>query len=136
MALNFSTLVLLPCFDLFARPIIVNPIGSQPGQPPYSQRSDDASLPCRGIFETIEIDVIGLDGMIQSDQKTVLDVREVEFAVVPKQLDQITILGENDIPPLGDWEVMDADHDGEGCTTLTIRRVMPASLPPMGRERW
>jgi len=128
MALNFSTLVLLPNFDMFARPIIVNPIGSQPGQPPYTDRADDPGLPVRGIFNTVSLDVMGLDGMITSDQRTELDVREVEFAVVPSQLDIITIPADNDIPAEGDWEVKDSSRDGEGCTTLVIRRVEPASL--------
>jgi len=128
MALNFSTLVLLPNFDLYARPIVINPLGSQPGQPPYSDRADDPGLPTRGILNTVSLDVMGLDGMILSDQRTELDVREIEFAVVPNQLDVITIPADNDIPDEGDWEVMSSSRDGEGCTTLIIRKVEPASL--------
>jgi len=129
MSVNFSTLVYLPNFDVWARPIVVNPVASQPGSPPYSARADDPGLPCRGVFDSSAIDVMGLDGMITSDQQTVLDVREVEFSVVPAQGDVVTIPADNDVPDEGDWEVIDTDRDGEGCTTLKLRRVVAASLP-------
>ena len=124
MALNFSTLVYLPTFDLYARPITINPIGSQPGQPPYSARADDAG-PSRGIFNTIATDVIGEDGTVFSDQRTELDVRDVEYSIVPAQFDVITIGPDGDLPDLGDWEVKTSHHDAEGCTTLTLMRVVP-----------
>jgi len=125
MALNFSTLVYLPTFDLYARPITVNPVGSQPGQPPYSIRTDDPGSPSRGIYNTIASDVIGEDGMIFTDHRTELDVRDVEYSVVPDQFDIITIGPDGELPDLGDWEVKASHHDAEGCTTLTLMRVVP-----------
>ena len=129
MPINFSTELFLPNFDTFARPITVNPVASMPGQPPYSARADDPGMPCRGIYDTRPIDVIGLDGLVTSDQKTELDVRDAEFVIVPMQRDIITIPAIDDIPALGDYEVLDSDNDGEGSTTLTLRKIVQASLP-------
>jgi hypothetical protein len=53
MTINFVKTVYLPCFGVFARPIIVRPVASQPGAPPYS---------ARGIFDSEEIDIETLDG--------------------------------------------------------------------------
>ena len=69
MGVDFSTLVYLPNFDMFARPITVTPLASQPGMPAYG---------ARGIFDTRPIDVQAEDGSIVSDQQTILDVRDAE----------------------------------------------------------
>lgn len=121
MAVNFSTLVYLPNFDMFARPITVVPLASQPGTPAYS---------ARGIFDTRPIDVQAEDGSIVSDQQTILDVRDEEFAVIPDQLDQITIPDDpgGGIPHIGTYEVVNVEANGGGETTLVIRKVM-ASRP-------
>src|SRR5262249_11574758 len=128
MPVDFDTLLFLPNFDMFARPIVVTPVASQPGQPAYDVR-DDTGGPLRGIFCTRALDVLGLDGLITSDQKTEMDIRNVEFAVVPIQMDQINIPAIDNMPSLGDWEIIDADDDGEGCTVLSLRKIESPSLP-------
>jgi hypothetical protein len=55
MAVNFPKMVYLPAFKLFARPIIVRPVASQPDAPPYT---------ARGIFDTEDIDIETLDGTL------------------------------------------------------------------------
>jgi hypothetical protein len=117
MAVNFSTLVYLPNFDMFARPITVVPLASQPGVPSYS---------ARGIFDTRPIDVQAEDGSIVSDQQTILDVLDAEFLVLPDQLDQIMIPDDpgGGIPNLGTYEVTNVEANGGGETTLVIRKVM------------
>jgi hypothetical protein len=118
MAINFSTLVYLPNFDTFARPITVTPLASQPGAPAYSNR---------GIYDTRPMDVMAQDGSIVSDQQTILDVRDAEFSVVPEQLDQITIPADTDAgPALGTFEVTDTEANGGGETTLILRKVVTA----------
>lgn len=117
MSINFSTLVYLPNYDIWARAITVTPLASQPGQPAYS---------ARGIFDTESTDVLAEDGSIISQQKTILDIREVEFAVLPQQFDRI------DIPPAeqgpgGSFEVTDASSNGGGETTLELRKVVTAA---------
>lgn len=115
MPINFSTQVYLACFDTFARVISVAPIASQAGQAAYA---------ARGIFDTRDIDVVALDGSIISEQRTILDVRDVEFGVVPIQGDQVTIPADSGLPDAGTWEVIDSARNGGGETTLTLRKVM------------
>jgi hypothetical protein len=118
MAVNFSTLVYLPNYDLFARPVTVTPLASQAGLPAYS---------ARGIYDTRPIDVQAEDGSIISDQQTILDVREDEFTVIPHQLDRIQIPADPDGgPDLGEFEVTDAQTNGGGETTLVIRKIVAA----------
>lgn len=117
MALNFSTLVYLPNFDVFARDIVVTPLASQPGGAAYG---------ARGIYDTRSLDVLAMDGSIFSDQQTILDVRETEFDVLPAQGDLIDIPPDGAIPEAGMFEVVDANTNGGGETTLVIRKVVPA----------
>jgi len=118
MAINFSTLVYLPNYDTFARGVTITPLASQPGVPAYV---------ARGIFDTRPVDVAAMDGNIISDQQTILDIREAEFSVLPQQLDRVYIGPDPDAgPALGDFEVVDADSNGGGETTLTIRKIMTA----------
>ena len=117
MAVNFSDMVYLPCFDTFARAISVTPVASQPGGTAYT---------ARGIFDTTDIDVVALDGSIISEQRTILDIREVEFGILPSQGDRIDIPAEGGLPDAGAWECIDSSRNGGGETTLTLRRLMPA----------
>ncbi len=119
MGIDFSTLVYLPNYDTFARPITVTPLASQPGSPAYASR---------GIFDTRAVDVQAMDGSIVSDQQTILDVRNAEFTVVPEQLDRIYIGPDAEAgatgDEIGDYEVIDTEYNGGGETTLVIRKLM------------
>jgi hypothetical protein len=119
MAVDFSTLVYLPNFDMFARPITVTPLASQPGMPAYD---------ARGIFDTRPVDVQAEDGSIISDQQTILDLRDEEFTAIPEQLDRIYIGPDANAGNIGvgDYEVVDSQANGGGETTLVIRKIMPA----------
>ncbi len=117
MALNFSTLVYLPNFDLFARPITVTPLLGAV----YSDM--------RGIFDTDALDVIGVDGQsVITDQKTFIDIRAAEFKSaghsIPVQGDIISIPADADIDDEGDWEVTSSADNGGGETTLFIRKLV------------
>jgi hypothetical protein len=119
MAIDFSTVVYLPNYIQFARSITVYPVMSQPTVSSYS---------ARGILDTrgtaIQTDV----GMVvMSDQETILDIRENEFAVVPVQGDQIDIPADGNIPAAGMFEITDAAWNGGGEITLTIRKYQPPS---------
>lgn len=110
---DFSTLVYGPAFDMFARPVTFYPYASQPGAPGY---------PARGIFSTRQLDIVGLDGAIFSDQQTILDIREVEFAILPQQQDRCYIGVANAGPAQGEFEITDANTNGGGETTLVLRK--------------
>jgi hypothetical protein len=117
MPVNFSDLVYLPNFDTFARAIFITPVASQPGQAAYQ---------ARGIFDTVPIDVVALDGSIVSEQRTILDLREVEFAILPVQGDQVAIPADGGLPDAGNWEIIDNSRIGGGEATMTLRKLMSA----------
>ena len=76
------------------------------------------------------IDVVAIDGSIISEQRTILDVRDVEFAVLPVQGDQVAIPADGTLPDAGTWEVIDSSRNGGGETTLTLRKLMTAKPTP------
>jgi hypothetical protein len=117
MPVNYSDLVYSPTQDLYGRVIIVTPLKSQPTGQPYQ---------ARGILDIEAFDVTAQDGMIFSDTRIILDIREVEFAVLPLQGDQIDIPADSGLHAEGKFEVLDADPNGGGETTLTLRYVVPA----------
>jgi hypothetical protein len=120
MGIDFSTMVYLPNYDFFARPVTVTPIMSNPSSGPY---------PIRGIWTTDEIDVMTEGGAIVSDQVTILDVRDNEFfdigQPVPIQGDLINIPADGNVPAEGDFEVLDQDKNGGGETKLSLRKWGP-----------
>jgi hypothetical protein len=117
MPVDFSTQIHSHTYEVFARPITVTPIKSQPNQSAYS---------ARGIYGTVPIDVVAEDGSIISDARTIIDLREIEFSTIPIQGDQITIPASGNLPALGSFEILDTDTNGGGETTATLRKVMVA----------
>jgi hypothetical protein len=114
MGVDFATLDYLPNYDMFARPVVFTPVVSQPNAAAYE---------ARGVFSTRTIDIAAEDGSIISDQQTILDILEMEFAVVPQQRDLVTIPADGSIPAVGDFEVTNTWTDGGGETTLTLRAI-------------
>jgi len=117
MAIAFSPELYLKTQDMFAVGCTITPVKSNPTGPAYGTR---------GIFSTRPIDVVGIDGSIFSDQQSIFDIRELEFTVLPVQGDLITIPADCNGVPLGDFEILDADTNGGGETTLTIRKIETA----------
>lgn len=117
MAIPFSAVVYQPNYDTFARPITITPFASQPGVLPY---------PARGIFDTAGIDVVALDGSVVSEQRTILDIRDDEFAVVPVQHDLVLIPEVFGLPKGGNFEIIDAIRNGGGETTLHLQDLVQA----------
>ena len=113
MAVNLDVLLQSPTFDFWAVPVTFSPRKSQPGQPAY---------PGRGILNTYTTDIPGSDGSIYSDQRTILDIRESEFAVLPRQNDHIVIPLDCNNVPKGEYVIVDASSDGGGQTMLTIKK--------------
>jgi hypothetical protein len=116
MAINFSTDLLAKCFDVFARPITVTPIVSQPNQAAYSARA---------YFDSMGLDVLTEEGSIFSDSKTFIDLRIAEFPVLPKQGDLITMSPHAGMRG-GQWEVLDLDGEGDakGMISVTLRKIV------------
>jgi len=120
MAIDFSQMVYEPNYAVFQREILVTPNQSQPGQPSYL---------ARGIYNTVATDVMALDGSIVSEQRTILDILDADFAVLPVQHDIINIPAYQTLPALNEpmgWEITDAKSNGGGETTLDIRKLTAA----------
>lgn len=120
MAINTSTQVYDPVYNVWARPVTFTPVRSQPSE---------AAFGGRGIYGTQSIDVIGENNTIISDARTILDVRDAEFTVVPIQGDRLTIPAAVGMPALGSFEVIDTSNNGGGETTLFLRKIKTASIP-------
>jgi hypothetical protein len=118
MAIAFSTAVYLIVFDQFAIPCTFLPLKSDPGQAAYASR---------GIYGTRPNDIVMEDGSIFSEQQSILDIRESEFGKLPVQGDHVTIPVDMNGAPLGTYEILDADTNGGGETTLVIRKLVTAT---------
>jgi hypothetical protein len=114
MPVNLSVLLQSPVFDFYAVPCTFVPLASQPGMPEYAGR---------GILNTYSLDVPAEDGSIYSDQRTILDIRINEFAVLPLQNDQVIIPMDCNETPKGTYQIIDSSDDGGGQMMLTIRKV-------------
>jgi len=114
MGVDFATWVYLPNFDLFARTLTFYPVASQPGGQPF---------PARGIFDTNEIDVVGMNSEIITDCRTELDIFMPEWSVYPVQGDIVDIPWEDDVDG-GLFQVADVHGHGNagGELTLTLSR--------------
>jgi hypothetical protein len=114
MAVNFDALLQAPIFDMFAVPCTFLPIASQPGT--------SGGYSGRGVLNTYMTDVQALDGSMYSDQRTILDIRESEFAVMPIQMDHVIITVDQDNVPKGEYVIVDLVSNGGGQTMLTIKK--------------
>jgi hypothetical protein len=113
MAVNLDVLLQSPIFDFWAVPVTFVPRKSQ---------QTTGSYPGRGILNTYSVDVTALDGSIYSDQRTILDIRESEFSILPMQNDLLIIEQDCNGVARGTWQIVDAVSDGGGQTMLTIRK--------------
>jgi hypothetical protein len=114
MAINFSRMVYEHCQNTFSRQVTFTPKG---GGAPFSGR---------GIMDIDPIDVLAEDGSLISETRVVLDIRDDEFTVMPKQGDRVDIGGDpSGIPPQGPFEIINSDPNGGGETTLTLRHIVP-----------
>jgi hypothetical protein len=113
MAVNLDVLLQSPIFDFWAVPVTFMPNGG-------------TAFSGRGILNTYAVDVQALDGSIFTDQRTILDIRESEFATLPKQNDQVDISVDCNNAPKGTYQIIDATSNGGGQTVLTIRKLVTA----------
>ena len=120
MGVDFASWVYSPCFDTFARSITFHPIVSRPGV---------AGFVARGIFDTNEADVFGLDEHVLTSAKTELDIFMPEWSVYPLQGDFVDIPWEDDVDG-GLFQVADVHGYGNagGELTLTLSRFEQGRL--------
>ena len=116
MAVNMSTLVYSQCQTVFGRPVIFT-----------SKLGNSYDGFGRGIYDSQTLDVSLEDGSLISDQQTILDIRTVEYPVLPVQGDRVAIPYEpaSGLPDLGTFEITDMWHNGGGEVTLALKRLTP-----------
>ena len=108
MPVDFGALVLKPCEDIFSVSILVTPYASNPDNlTPYL---------ARGIYRS-KVEVISTGAGMHSTTQPVLGIRLAEYAIPPKQYDQIEILANQpSIDALGSrfFTIADTKPDGQG----------------------
>lgn len=114
--IDFDALVLGPAQDLFARPVTVTPIKSQPGAPPFG---------ARGIWNSKPVDVALADDGILSSQNHTLGIRGREYPIPLAQGDRVEIDAHLSLPRVGICAVEGTADDGQGDTTLTLKVIAP-----------
>jgi hypothetical protein len=126
MAINMSTMVYMPCQDLFSRPVTFS-----------STLGNSFSGTGRGIYDSSTINVVLEDGSIYGDQNTILDIRTVEFPTLPVQGDTINIPYDpaSGMAALGNYEITNVWHNGGGEVTLQLRAIGGSGGVPLGAER-
>ena len=120
MGVDFATWVYLPNFDAFARSLTFYPLVSQPSGMPFV---------ARGIFDTNDIDVVGMNNEIITDSRTELDIFMPEWAVYPVQGDVVDIPWEDDVDG-GLFQIADVHGHGNagGELTCTLARFEQGRL--------
>jgi hypothetical protein len=103
--IDFDSIVLGPCLDAFARPVIVIPRKSQPGHPEYA---------ARGIWDRRPSDVDLLDGGVLGSDTITLGVRLSEFPVPPVKGDRVYIPASGPLEHVGTCEIDDDGKDPNG----------------------
>jgi hypothetical protein len=114
--IDFDSLVLGPAQEIFARPIIVTPLNSQPGAPAYA---------ARGIWSDRASDLMLDDNGVISVQNPTLGVRLSEFTVMPVKGDRINVPAYMSLPALGLAEIDDTDKDGQGGAVWSLKILNP-----------
>jgi hypothetical protein len=115
MAINYSEMVYVHAQNVFGRQVTFTP------------KDGSGAFSGRGIMDIDPIDVQAEDGSIISETRVVLDIRDAEYVVMPRQGDRVDVPADvSGIPAQGPFEIIDADPNGGGETTLTLRHIVPA----------
>jgi hypothetical protein len=121
MGVDFANNLYVLCQSEFGRPIEVFPYVSQPGA---------ASYPGRGIWNSDGIEFPADAGALVSDQRTICDILEQEFPIMPKQGDQISFPLDPNGPAMGPFEITDLWTNAGGETTLALKLIKAAAPTP------
>lgn len=111
MPIDFSSAVLFPCMQTFARVVTFDPVVSRPNSAPYVGRA---------IFTTSEYDVLSADGGLFSDQKTWLGYRLADFTGPPPMARDLVTTDDG-----RRFIIDDIDVDGQGGAKAKLRLITP-----------
>jgi hypothetical protein len=113
MAINYSAMVYEHAQNTFSRLVTFTP------------QDGSSAFPGRGIMDTDPIDVMAEDGSVISETRVVLDIRDDEYAVVPRQGDRVDVGPDiSGIPAQGPFVIVEVEPNGGGETTLTLRHIV------------
>jgi hypothetical protein len=112
--IDFDSLVMGPALAIFGRPIIVNPLKSQPSAPPF-----DAT----GIYSERPLDIDLEDDGTLSTKALSLGVQLSQFAVAPIQGDKVTIPAHMSLPAVGLCIIEAVDDDGQGGSMWGLKKL-------------
>lgn len=107
--MDFASLVLGPCMDVFADPIMLTPTKSQP---------QAAAYPAQGIFAQKPVRIETENGGYLISLETTLGIRLADYPVPPKQGDSLVRSGVT-------WFVWSVTLDGQGGASLHIQTQRP-----------
>lgn len=114
--IDFDALVIAVGQNTFARPILVNPLCSQPGRPAYA---------ARGVWSARPVDVMMEDSSIMVSQEFKMNIRRAEFPVMIEQGDTIEIPAAGSLPRVGICAIDELKPDGQGSVDLFLKVVEP-----------
>jgi hypothetical protein len=116
---DFSHLVHGPVLDTFGEEVIVDPVDSRPGHPPYKARA---------VYRSIFLDVLMMDGTALGEQKTTVFFRLNDFVEgipgpetigpTPRPRDIVTARGFR-------YFLSDIDDDGQDGQNIRMILVQP-----------
>ena len=116
MAVDFDALVLAPLVEIFSRRLIIDPLTSMPGQPPYA---------ARGVWTTTSVDIPLDGGHMLSSRNITLGVRLSEFPTPPMKGDRVEIPADGSLARIGICEIDDETDDGQGGARWTLKNIAP-----------
>jgi hypothetical protein len=116
---NIYEQVYAPNFNVWARPITVSPLVSQPGAPAFSNR---------GYFDEKQLDVLGEAGTIFSDAQMYLHILEAEFPTMLKQGDQIDMPAHQGVKGAS-FIVLDLTPGNAGGLVILTLRFISTNRP-------
>jgi hypothetical protein len=122
--IDFAALVLSPSMAVFGKPVTVTPRKSSPNAPPFA---------ANGIWTVTQVDIVTDDGGMLSSRSLKFGINMEDFSVALKQGDWISTpanllpIGywQGDFDPNGnlDFEISDVQPDGQGGSTLILKRA-------------
>ena len=111
--IDFAALALAPGITAFARPVMIQPARSQPGE---------AAYPARGVWSSRQVEVQTEDGRILNTRVITLGIMLSEFPVAPKTRDHVDVPAAGFYTAEGRHWIEDIDLDGQGGASLTLKK--------------
>ncbi len=105
--MDFDNLVLSPCMAAFGVTVMVTPLKSQPGAPPYA---------ATGIYDRSVATVMLADGSEMASTNVTLGIQLSTFTIPPREGDKIVLSGKA-------YKVDALTPDGQGGAELRLKEL-------------